>query len=191
MTRRLRPAAALILATLTLPAATGTLHAAELAGVNMTDSYAVGSERLILNGMAIRDKFFIKVYVGGLYLPKRASNAEEIIRTDTPKALVMQFVRDVKRDKLVQAYNEAFAGNAADMAARQKTNIERFFAFLTDVKEGDRIGFTYEPGKGSRFSLNNSEKLAIEGKEFADLFLLVYIGPHPPTAEVKRGLLGG
>ena len=132
-------------------------HAAELGGVQMTDSYAVGSERLALNGMAIRDKFFIKVYVGGLYLPKKTNNPEEILRADTPKALLMQFVRDVKRDKLVQAYNEAFASNAADLATRQKTNVERFLAFLTDVKEGDRIGFVYEPGKGSRFSLNNNE----------------------------------
>ena len=181
---------AVTLAALALLMTTGAGHAAELAGVQMADSYTLGNEHLVLNGMAVRDKFFIKVYVGGLYLQKRTSNAEDIIRADTPKALLMQFVRDVKRDKLVQAYSEAFASNAADMAARQKTNVERFFAFLTNVKEGDRIGFVYEPGKGSRFALNGAEKLAIDGKEFADLFLLVYIGPRPPTAEVKRGLLG-
>lgn len=189
MTRCLQPTA-VTLAALALLLTTGVVHAAELGGVQMADSTAVGNEHLTLNGMAIRDKFFIKVYVGGLYLPKRTNNAEEIIRADTPKALVMQFVRDVKRDKLVQAYSEAFASNAADLATRQKANVERFFAFLTDVKQGDRIGFVYEPGKGSRFTLNGTEKLAIDGKEFADLFLLVYIGPHPPTAEVKRGLLG-
>ena len=48
----------------------------------------------------------------------------------------------------------------------------------------------YQPGKGSRLAFNDTEKLVIAGKEFADLFLLVYIGPQPPTADVKRGLLG-
>jgi hypothetical protein len=181
---------AVTLATLALLLTTGAGHAAELGGVQMTDSYTLGSERLALNGMAVRDKFFIKVYVGGLYLSKPSHNAEDIIRADTPKALLMQFVRDVARDKLVEAYREGFDNNAAAMATRQKANIERFFAFLTDVRQGDRIGFVYEPGKGSRFAFNNNEKLVIEGKEFADLFLLVYIGPHPPTADVKRGLLG-
>lgn len=189
MTRRISPTA-VTLAALVLLVTTVAGHTAELSGVQMADSYSVAGEHLTLNGMAVRDKFFIKVYVGGLYLPKHMNKADEIIRSDTPKALLMQFVRDVKRDKLVQAYSEAFASNAPDIAARQKTNVERFFAFLTDVKEGDRIGFVYEPGKGSRFSLNGNDKLTIDGKEFADLFLLVYIGPHPPTAEVKRGLLG-
>ena len=189
MTRCIQPTA-VALAALALLMTTFAGHAAELAGVQMVDSYTVGNEHLALNGMAVRDKFFIKVYVGGLYLPKQANNAEDIIRADTPKALLMQFVRDVKRDKLVEAYREGFSNNAADMAARQKTNVERFLAFIPDVKEGDRIGFAYEPGKGSHFTFNGTEKLTIDGKEFADLFLLAYIGPHPPTADVKRGLLG-
>ena len=189
MTRRRSPIA-VTLTTLILLVATTIGHAAELAGVTMADRHDVAGEHLALNGMAVRDKFFIKVYVGGLYLPKHMTNADDILRADIPKALLMQFVRDVKRDKLVQAYREAFASNAPDLAASQKANVDQFFAFLTDVKEGDRIGFAYEPGKGSRLSLNGSDKLTIAGKAFADLFLLVYIGPHPPTAEVKRGLLG-
>ena len=126
---------AVTLAALALLMTTGAGHAAELAGVQMADSYTLGNEHLVLNGMAVRDKFFIKVYVGGLYLQKRTSNAEDIIRADTPKALLMQFVRDVKRDKLVQAYSEAFASNAADMAARQKTNVERFLPFSPTSKK--------------------------------------------------------
>lgn len=169
----------------------GPANAAELAGVKLADSHTLGGERLVLNGMAVRDKFFIKIYVGGLYLPKPNRNAQDIIDTDAARMLIMQFVRDVGRDKLIEAYREGFARNAADMARRQKTHVERFFTFVRDVKQGDRIGYIYEPGKGSRFTLNGAEKLTIEGKEFADLFLLVYIGPHPPTAELKRGLLGG
>lgn len=190
MTRRRLPTAVTLTA-LMLLVATSVGHAAALAGVSMAGSYDVAGEHLTLNGMAVRDKFFIKVYVGALYLPKPMTNADDIIHADTPKALLMQFVRDVKRDKLVQAYREAFASNAPDLAASQKTNVDQFLAFLTDVKEGDRIGFVYEPGKGSRLSLNGSDKLTIAGKAFADLFLLVYIGPHPPTDDVKRGLLGG
>ena len=66
---------------------------------------------------------------------------------------------------------------------------DNFFTFLTDVKNGDRLSFVYEPGKGSTFT-NNAGKLIIANKEFADLYLQVYIGPKPPTLTLKRGLLG-
>ena len=140
--------------------------------------------------MGLREKLIFKVYVAGLYLPQTTGNADDIIRADTAKALVIQFTRDIPRDKLVQAYTEAFAGNAPELAARQKTNVDNFFAFLTDVKNGDRLSFVYEPGKGSTFTNNNAVKLVISGKEFADLYLQVYIGRKPPTPVLKRGLLG-
>ena len=166
-----------------------TSHGRDLEGVSLPDSYQVGNAHLVLNGMGLREKLIFKVYVAGLYLPQATSNADDIIRSDTTKALVMQFTRDIPRDKLVQAYTEAFAGNAPELAARQKTNVDNFFTFLTDVKNGNRLSFVYEPGKGSMFT-NNAGKLIIANKEFADLYLQVYIGPKPPTPTLKRGLLG-
>ena len=170
--------------------ASNTSHGRGLEGVSLPDSYQAGNTRLVLNGMGLREKLIFKVYVAGLYLPQTTGNADDIIRADTAKALVIQFTRDIPRDKLVQAYTEAFAGNAPELAARQKTNVDNFFAFLTDVKNGDRSSFVYEPGKGSTFTNNNAVKLVISGKEFADLYLQVYIGRKPPTPVLKRGLLG-
>lgn len=164
-------------------------HGRDLEGVSLSDSYQAGNTRLVLNGLGLREKLIFKIYVAGLYLPQNTSNADDIIRSDTAKALVMQFTRDIPRDKLVQAYTEAFAGNAPELAARQKTNVDNFFAFLADVKNADRLSFVYEPGKGSTFT-SNAGKLIITGKEFADLYLQVYIGPKPPTPALKRGLLG-
>ncbi len=164
-------------------------HGRDLEGVSLSDSYQAGNTRVVLNGMGVREKLIFKVYVAGLYLPQATNNADDIIRSDTAKALVMQFTRDIPRDKLIQAYTEAFAGNAPALAARQKTNVDNFFTFLTDVKNGDRLSFVYEPGKGSTFT-NNAGKLIIADKEFADLYLQVYIGPKPPTPALKRDLLG-
>lgn len=164
-------------------------HGRDLEGVSLPDHYQAGNARLVLNGMGVREKLIFKVYVAGLYLPQSTHNADDILRSDTAKALVMQFTRDIPRDKLVQAYTEAFAGNAPELATRQKTNVDNFFTFLTDVKNGDRLSFVYEPGQGSTFT-NNAGRLIIANKEFADLYLQVYIGPKPPTPALKRGLLG-
>jgi hypothetical protein len=61
---------------------------------------------------------------------------------------------------------------------------------ITDMKKGDRMTFTYEPGKGSRITMTDGTTAAFEGKDFADSFLLLYLGPCPPKEEMKRRLLG-
>ena len=48
--------------------------AATVAGVNMEDKTTVNGQTLVLNGAGLRKKFFIKVYVGGFYLPAKMSN---------------------------------------------------------------------------------------------------------------------
>ena len=181
---------AITLAALWLMLCSPTTLAATLEGVTLQDTLQAGNTRLVLNGMALRKKYFLGVYVGGLYLAQRNPDTDDIIRQDAPRALIMQFVRDVSRGKLVEAYAEGFSANAAGLSARLKPDVDKFLAFLEDVRSGDRISFVYVPGTGSRFRLNEGKALAIPGKDFADLYLLVYIGRHPPTDVLKQGLLG-
>ena len=76
---RPRFTALLIALTLALP-----LLAATLAGVKMDDSTAVNGQSLVLNGVGLRKKLFIKVYVGALYLPAKQSNPATVLATDEP-----------------------------------------------------------------------------------------------------------
>jgi hypothetical protein len=164
--------------------------AATLEGVTLPDSLQAGSAKLALNGMALRAKYMFHVYIGGLYLTQPNHNSDDIIRQAAPRALIMQFVRDIRRDKLIQAYTEGFDANGAVLAVRLKPEIDRLFAFLEDVHAGDRMMYVYEPGKGSSLTLRDHKTITVPGKDFADLFLMVYIGPHPPTDDLKNGLLG-
>ncbi|MHB8346413.1 MAG: chalcone isomerase family protein [Acidiferrobacterales bacterium] len=175
---------------LVLAVATATASAAELAGVRLSDTLTVGRTPLELNGIGLRTKYYFRIYVGGLYLARPSTDPAAIIAADAPKALVMQFVRDINRSKLVEAYREAFAANAPALMSQQKASVDRFLAFLPDVKNGERLSFTYQPGKGSTFRAGNSKTLLIPGKSFADLYLMVFIGPRPPTARFKKELLG-
>ena len=164
--------------------------AANLAGVHLSDTLTVGNVPLRLNGIGLRTKYYFKIYVGGLYLIRPSTNPAAIIDANAPKALVMQFVRDIGRSRLVEAYREAFAKNAPALMAAQKPAVDRFLAFLPNMKDGERLVFTYEPGKGSTFLAGSSRTLTIPGKAFADLYLLVFIGPRPPTSRLKMELLG-
>ncbi|MDH5513260.1 MAG: chalcone isomerase family protein [Gammaproteobacteria bacterium] len=167
------------------------LPAAELAGVTLPDRIQAGEAQLVLNGIGLRKKAFFKVYVAGLYLPARAASETDILNRDSPRVLTMHFVRDVGRDKLVEAYREGFsANNPPERLAQLQGDIDRFLGLVTDVREGDRITFRYEPGKGSAIEVAGVHRTQIPGRDFADAYLLVFIGPKPPTEDLKSGLLG-
>ena len=45
-----------------------TFAETEIGGVTLTDTQIIGDETLVLNGGGIREKFWLDMYVGGLYL---------------------------------------------------------------------------------------------------------------------------
>ena len=56
---------------------------AELNGVTLPDTISVNGKTLVLNGLGLRKKAFIKVYVAGLYLPHKIKGTKAIIAADT------------------------------------------------------------------------------------------------------------
>ncbi|MFN3413913.1 MAG: chalcone isomerase family protein [Thermoanaerobaculum sp.] len=167
-----------------------SLAAGELAGVTMPERKTVNGQVLQLNGMGLRKKAVFKVYVGALYLTQKSSDPAAILAADQPREMIMHFLRDVGKDRLVEAWKEGFAGNAPAAQAKLVKEIERFLGFWRDVKEGEQVTLTYLPGKGTTVSFAGKEVGTIEGKEFADALLSVWLGPKPPSGDLKAGLLG-
>jgi hypothetical protein len=166
------------------------LYAAQQAGVTMADTAQVGNTTLVLNGMGVRTKIVVKVYVAGLYLPRKSSDAEGIVKADAPKRLVMQFVRDVSKKQITEAFTDSFNENAPEAKKTEGVNIEKFLVALESVKDGDQMIFTYIPDQGTTFAINGKDKLTIPGLGFSQALFSVWLGPKPPTGSLKKGLLG-
>jgi hypothetical protein len=166
------------------------LHAASLAGVTLPDNVQAGGKTLVLNGLGLRTKFVVKVYVAGLYLQQKSSDANAILKTDTPKRLVMHFLRDVSKKQMVDAFDESFNNNAPDARKSMKADIDRLLGALEPLKEGDEMVFTYVPGTGTTFAINGKDKLTIVGSAFAPVLFSVWLGPKPPNEGLKKGVLG-
>jgi Chalcone isomerase-like len=166
------------------------LHAAELAGVTLPDTVQAGGATLALNGIGLRTKIVVKVYVAGLYVVQKSSDADAIIKADAPKRIVMQFVRGVSRNQIADAFDESFRDNTPDAATTMKADIDRLLGALEPLKEGDQMVFTYLPGTGTTFAINGKGKLTIAGPAFGQTMFSVWLGPKPPTAALKKGLLG-
>ncbi len=152
------------------------LDAATLAGVTLPDTVQVGSTRLVLNGLGLRKKFVIKVYVAGLYLEQKSSDASAIIQAQAPKRIVMQFLHGASKDQLRDAFDESFRNNAPDAVKTVKADIDRLLNALEPVKEGDQMVFTCVPGNGTTFALNGKEKLTIATPAFCPVLFSVWLG---------------
>jgi hypothetical protein len=50
--------------------------------------------------------------------------------------------------------------------------------------------FTYVPGTGSTMSINAQNKVTIADPAFAPVLFSVWLGPKPPNADLKKGMLG-
>jgi len=176
--------AVLVLSTLNMPA-----HAAELAGATLPDALSAGDKLLKLNGLGLRKKAMFKVYVGGLYLESPSKDAGTILATDQAKAIRMHFLRDLTKAQLVEAFQEGFEANVKDGAA-QKAAFDKMLALVPDVKEGTTMTFTYLPGKGTTLSAASKELGVFEGKGFAAAVFSIWLGPKPPSEDLKKGMLG-
>jgi hypothetical protein len=166
------------------------LQAGTLAGVTMPETVQVGNTRLVLNGMGLRTKFIVKVYVAGLYLERKTSDANAIINSDAPKRIVMQFLHGASKDQMANAFDESFTKNTPDAKKTMKAEIDRLLGALEAVKEGDQMMFTYLPGHGTTLAINGKDKVTIAAPGFAPVLLSVWLGPKPPNADLKKGMLG-
>lgn len=176
---------ALVAALLAAPAL-----ARELSGVSMPDAMTLGEKSVKLNGMGIRKKAIFKVYVAGLYLEAPSKDAAAILAADAPRLIRMHYVRDVDKGKITEAFREGFENNAKELSAKQKGPIDRMIAAVPDLKDGQTMSFAYVPGKGTTLSCDGKDLFSAEGKEFADAVFLLWLGPKPPSEDLKKGLLG-
>jgi hypothetical protein len=167
------------------------LAAAELAGVELADSAVVGDATLTLNGLGLRKKAIFKVYVGGLYLPAKESDPDKILAADAPRQVTMEIVyKKVTADQLCEGWTEGLAGNSPSSSSKVQGDFKKLCDYMADVVKGERLTYTYKPSQGTEIAVKGEVKGTIEGKDFADALFRCWLGPEPPSAAFKEGMLG-
>ena len=179
--------AALLLTLLCLSPA----QAAELADVTLSDTVEVGAQKLVLNGIALREKFVFDVYVAGLYLTEKSGDPEAILQKEAPRMMVMHFVRDVDAKAIREAWIDGLEANVQDITPELRDKFKQLNDMMADIKDGQEMGFTYDPGSGTDVMVAGQPKGGIPGKDFADAILATWIGPKPgPGKTFKKQILG-
>ncbi|MFY9826601.1 MAG: chalcone isomerase family protein [Thermoanaerobaculia bacterium] len=178
---------ALLALLLTVPAG-----AASLAGVNLPDKAEVKGQSLTLNGIALRTKFFIKVYVAGLYLSQKEKSAAKILAADSPRRQVFHFLYGVSKTQMCDAWNDGLEANTPKAPAEVKKAFATLCGWMEEIPKGNEMVLTYVPGEGTQVEVNGKVKGTLPGKPTADAVLSTWIGPKPdPGQDFKKALLGG
>lgn len=178
-----------LVAILALSLALPTL-ALEVAGVQVPDTATVGGKTLALNGAGLRSKFFVKVYVGALYLEQRSADPAAIVAADAAWKVSMTFKREVEKEKILGAFKEGFENNSRADLAKVVPGLARIDAIMKDLKTGDVLEIAYLPGAGSTVTAPGGASVTIEGKTFADALLRNWLGDKPADGDLKKGMLG-
>lgn len=165
---------------------------AKVGGVVMPEQIASGDSTLVLNGAGIRTKLF-KLYVGGLYLVEKTSNADEIINADAAMSVRLEIISGlITAEKMESATREGFQKSTKGNTAPIAQEIESFLdVFRETISLGDIFEFAYRPGEGVVIYKNGVEKNRIQGMSFKSSLFGIWLCDKPAQEKLKKAMLGG
>jgi hypothetical protein len=170
------------------------VHAQEktVSGVKVPVRVTVETNTLVLNGAGVREKYFMDMYVGALYLKSTTSDAEKICAADEPMLMRLQIVSslvssDAMRSAVEEGFKKSTGNNAAPLTREVKTFTE---AFADPIKKGDLFELVYSPAGGTSVIKNGTKKTTIPGVLFKKAMLGIWLGKEPAQKDLKEALLG-
>ena len=169
--------------------------AASLQGQRFDDNTRLAAQELALNGLGLRSILFIKVYVAGLYLPEKATTFRVIANMPGPKRLQLRMLRKADADDFIEALVEGIEENTSkaelvQLSVRMQQLTQTINA-IGSVVAGDSLNFDFVPGLGTTVTVNGMKRgTVIEGADFYNAVLKIFIGENPVDDQLKAGLLG-
>ena len=169
-----------------------TFAQTEVGGVNLPNSESFQGQTLNLNGAGVREKLWIDLYAGGLYLTNKSSDASAIISADEPMSIKLHIVSKlITSEKMMEAVNEGFEsstrGNTKPIASKIK-KFQEFF--MEEITRDDVFDIVYVPSKGVVAYKNDKELGVIEGIDFKKALFGIWLSNDPADDDLKEAMLG-
>jgi len=161
----------------------------EREGVTAPPVVQVAGKPLHLMGMGLRKKLWFKVYLASFYLENPVDDGAQAISSDQIKQVRMHMLRDLERDKIVEAVQEGFQKNSGPDMPRLQSRLNSFLEAIPDLKGGQQILITYFPGTGTVLKAGRGDEITVPGKDFADALFSVWLGKSPVDDDLKGEML--
>lgn len=155
----------------------------------LPNSVNFAGKEMKLNGAGMREKMWIDLYAGGLYVTTKSSDASKVIHADEPMSMKLHIVSGlVSQEKMVKAVNEGFEKSTTGKAS--SSEISKFKGFFNDeIVEGTIFDIVYVDGKTTVYR-NGKEKGSIAGLAFKKALFGIWLGKKPADKDLKSGMLG-
>ena len=184
----------LVTFTLGLILSTSIFSQQEIAGVKLPATLKSADQSLVLNGGALREKWFLDLYVGALYLTSKTSDGNKIAADDEPMVMRIELVSIlVTSEKMANATYEGFEKSTNNNTAPLKADIDRFVNIFKKepIVDKDIFEIIYTPNKGVSVTKNGKDQgVIIAGLVFKKALFGMWIGDNPVDDDLKEGLLG-
>jgi len=163
----------------------------QIEDIDFTINQDINGTKTILNGGGLREKYgFMDLYVGGLYLNSKSSDANQIIMSDEDMGIRIVIVSGlVTRERFIEALEEGFENTTTGKSS--PSDIEKFKKFLSDeFVEGDEIILNYHKGESVKLYKNNKERGTFNGLAFKQALFGIWLGSKPADESLKKDMLG-
>jgi hypothetical protein len=168
-------------------------RAATLADVQVPDTLQVDGKPLVLNGVGLRTLTFlrIKIYVASLYLPKKSNDAKAILASPGPKVMSLHYIHSGSKEQVQDRYREGEKVNCGNGGcdASLQSDFDKLVASALPVREGDITNFVVTK-EGFRVIFNGRPVVSFNDSRLGNMIIEGFIGAHPPSEDLRAGLLG-
>lgn len=165
----------------------------KISGNVMPNVMKVGSQYLKMNGGGVREKMFLDLYVGVLYLEEKTTDANAIINDDKPMAVKIKIISGmVDNENFEEALREGFEKATNNNIAPIKDRMEKMIkeGFKDDIETNDVYDLVYQPGIGCTLYRNTKELVTVKGLDFKKALFGVWLGEDPADEGLKKKMLG-
>lgn len=175
--------------------ATSALAEITVSGVKFEDASDVRGSKVQLNGAGVRYKAIFKVYVAGLYLPKKADATDQVLAMPGAKRMTITTLREIDSSELGKLFSRGIEDNM-DKAAFSKlipgvVRMSQIFSEHKKLNAGDNFNIDWVPGVGTVISVKGVQQgEPFKEPEFFNALLRIWLGPNPADWKLKDALLG-
>ncbi len=164
----------------------------EIAGVELPNSVNIEEQKADLNGAGIREKFWIDLYAGGLYLSESTDDANEVIKAEKPMGIKIHIVSKlISSSKMRDAVEEGFQNSTDENTGPLREKIDKFISFFEDeIVKNDVFDIFYHPDAGVKVFKNNELKGTIKGQSFKEALFGIWFCDEPADDDLKEAMLG-
>jgi hypothetical protein len=166
-----------------------------VSGVKYESEYALGGQKLQLNGAGTRYKAVFKVYTAGLYIGKKANTPEEVFAAPGNKHLAITMLRDIDSNELIKLFSRSIEDNTEkkefSKIVPSLIRMSQMFSDYKNLKPGDTFTIDWLPGTGTIFTIKGKQfGEPFKEPEFFNAMLRIWLGPNPADWKLKEALLG-